>query len=151
MAPIYGDKITENAITPASLNSNCPGAGRSTMPSRLSALLSILASFLKSSLSPYSLEQNDERKANKPLEVAFQEIARRVETTPEMLRGKDRRWDISDKARRFRGVKGAGIRLRGKRSGEVPATRSGQYQYDALAVVGAADGEQLIDCNDCYV
>lgn len=40
-------------------------------------------------------EENDERKAKKPIETAFKEIARRVETTPELLRGKDRRWDIS--------------------------------------------------------
>jgi len=42
-------------------------------------------------------EENDERKAKKPIETAFKEIARRVETTPELLRGKDRRWDISAK------------------------------------------------------
>ncbi len=42
-------------------------------------------------------EENDERKAKKPIETAFKEIARRVETTPELLRGKDRRWDISTK------------------------------------------------------
>ena len=42
-------------------------------------------------------EQNEERKAKKPIETTFKEIARRVETTPELLRGKDRRWDISTK------------------------------------------------------
>ncbi len=42
-------------------------------------------------------EQNEERRAKKPIETAFKEIARRVETTPELLRGKDRRWDISTK------------------------------------------------------
>jgi putative transposase len=42
-------------------------------------------------------EEHDERKAKKPLEAAFKEIARRKETTPELLRGKDRRWDISTK------------------------------------------------------
>ncbi len=42
-------------------------------------------------------EENDERKAKKPIETAFKEIARRVETTPELLRSKDRRWDISTK------------------------------------------------------
>jgi REP element-mobilizing transposase RayT len=42
-------------------------------------------------------EQNDGRKAKKPIEATFKEIARRVETTPELLRGKDRRWDISTK------------------------------------------------------
>jgi len=42
-------------------------------------------------------EENDERKAKKPIETVFKEIARRVETTPELLRGKDRRWDISTK------------------------------------------------------
>ena len=42
-------------------------------------------------------EEHDERKAKKPIETALKEIARRVETTPELLRGKDRRWDISTK------------------------------------------------------
>jgi len=42
-------------------------------------------------------EQNEERKAKKPIETSFKEIARRVNTPPELLRGKDRRWDISAK------------------------------------------------------
>ena len=42
-------------------------------------------------------EQNGERKAKKPTETSFKEIARRVDTPPELLRGKDRRWDISAK------------------------------------------------------
>jgi len=42
-------------------------------------------------------ERNEERRANKPIETTFKEIARRVETTPELLRGRDRRWDISKK------------------------------------------------------
>ena len=42
-------------------------------------------------------EQKEERKAKKPIETAFREIARRVDTAPEILRGKDRRWDISAK------------------------------------------------------
>jgi REP element-mobilizing transposase RayT len=42
-------------------------------------------------------EQNEGRNAKKPIEATFREIARRVETTPELLRGKDRRWDISTK------------------------------------------------------
>ena len=42
-------------------------------------------------------EEHDERKAKKPIETAFKEVARRVQTTPELLRGKDRRWDISTK------------------------------------------------------
>jgi putative transposase len=42
-------------------------------------------------------EENDDRKANKPIEVAFKEVARRVATTPELLRSKDRRWEISTK------------------------------------------------------
>ena len=42
-------------------------------------------------------EETDERKANKPIETAFKEIARRIEATPELLHGKDRRWDISAK------------------------------------------------------
>ena len=39
----------------------------------------------------------DERKARKPIETAFGEIACRVETASEILRGKDRRWYISAK------------------------------------------------------
>ncbi|MBI2227582.1 MAG: transposase [Deltaproteobacteria bacterium] len=42
-------------------------------------------------------EQNEERRAKKPIETTFREIARRVETTPGLLRGRDRRWDISTK------------------------------------------------------
>ena len=42
-------------------------------------------------------DQNEERKAKKPIETAFKEIAQRVDTTAEILRGKDRRWDISTK------------------------------------------------------
>ena len=42
-------------------------------------------------------EPNDERKAKKPIDTAFKQIARRVKTTPELLRGKDRRWDITTK------------------------------------------------------
>ena len=42
-------------------------------------------------------EPNEERKANKPLEAGFKEIARRVGTTPELLRSKDRRWEVSTK------------------------------------------------------
>ena len=42
-------------------------------------------------------EEHDERKTKKPIETAFKEVARRVQTTPELLRGKDRRWDISTK------------------------------------------------------
>jgi len=42
-------------------------------------------------------EPNEERKANKPLEAGFKEVARRVGTTPELLRGKDRRWEVSTK------------------------------------------------------
>jgi putative transposase len=42
-------------------------------------------------------EENEERKAKKPIETRFKEIARRVDTAPEVLQGKDRRWDISTK------------------------------------------------------
>jgi len=42
-------------------------------------------------------EQNGERRAKKPIEATFKEIARRVKTPPHLLRGKDRRWDISRK------------------------------------------------------
>lgn len=39
----------------------------------------------------------NERKAKKPIETAFKAIARRAKATPELLRSKDRRWDISAK------------------------------------------------------
>src|SRR5258705_2061456 len=42
-------------------------------------------------------DEKDERKAKKPIETAFKEIARRVQAAPELLRSKDRRWDISNK------------------------------------------------------
>ncbi|MDP2605944.1 MAG: hypothetical protein Q8S00_25665 [Deltaproteobacteria bacterium] len=42
-------------------------------------------------------EPNEGRRAKKPIETTVKEIAGRVETTPELLRGKDRRWDISTK------------------------------------------------------
>ena len=131
MAWICGDEITEKAITPASLNSNCPGAGRSTMPSRLSARLSILARLLKSSLSSYSLSASESDAGVTPRQGPV--------------------LGYLDKASRGRGITRAGIWLRGKRSGEVPGARSGECEYDAIAVVGAADGEKLIDCNDWIV
>jgi putative transposase len=94
-------------------------------------------------------EENAERKVKKPIETAFKEIARRVATPPEILRGKDRRWDISTKR-----AEAVALLVReygyGNRSGEVPGSRSGEHQYDAIPVVGAADEEKLIDCNDCY-
>ena len=42
-------------------------------------------------------EANEERKKNKPIEAVIKAIARRVEASPEILRGKDRRWDITTK------------------------------------------------------
>ena len=39
----------------------------------------------------------EERKPKKSIETVFKEIARKLETTPDLLRGKDRRWDISRK------------------------------------------------------
>ena len=39
----------------------------------------------------------EERKPQESIETVFKEIARQLETTPELLRGKDRRWDISKK------------------------------------------------------
>ncbi len=42
-------------------------------------------------------DEKDERKAKKPIETAFKEIARRVQAVPELLRSNDRRWDISNK------------------------------------------------------
>ena len=42
-------------------------------------------------------DENSEHKARKPINVAFKEVAQRVEATPELLRGKDRRWEISTK------------------------------------------------------
>ena len=40
---------------------------------------------------------NEERKPRKSIETAFKEIAWQLETTPDALRGKDRRWEISKK------------------------------------------------------
>ena len=42
-------------------------------------------------------EESEEPKRKKPIGAVFKEIARRVETTPELLRSKDRRWDITAK------------------------------------------------------
>jgi len=42
-------------------------------------------------------EGHDDRKKNKPIETAIKEIAQQVKTTPELVRGKDRRWEISTK------------------------------------------------------
>jgi putative transposase len=41
--------------------------------------------------------EENERKTSKPIETAIKEIARRVGATPELLRSKDRRWDIATK------------------------------------------------------
>jgi len=42
-------------------------------------------------------EEKYEPKRKKPIETVFKEIARRVQATAELLRSKDRRWDISHK------------------------------------------------------
>ena len=52
-----------------------------------------------------------------------------------------------DEASRGCRIAGAGLWLRGGRSGEVPGARSGEYQYDVIAVVGTADREKPIDCS----
>ena len=39
--------------------------------------------------------------------------------------------------------------IQGQAGSDQFAARSSQCQYDAIAVVGAADREQPIDCNDC--
>ena len=41
--------------------------------------------------------EKEERKTKKPIEAAFNEIARRLEIAAEALRGKDRRWEVSRK------------------------------------------------------
>lgn len=41
--------------------------------------------------------EREERKTKKPLEAAFNDIARRLEIAAEVLRGKDRRWEVSKK------------------------------------------------------
>lgn len=43
------------------------------------------------------VEEISKPKRKKPLETVFKEIARRVEAAPELIRSKDRRWDISRK------------------------------------------------------
>jgi hypothetical protein len=70
-----------------------------------------------------------------------------VETTPELLRAKDQRWEIWTKRAEDRGITSARAWLRGERSGEVSEARLDEYHYDAIAVVGAADGRKLIHCN----
>ena len=42
-------------------------------------------------------EEIVEPRRKKPIDTVFKEIARRVQTAPELLRSKDRRWDISGK------------------------------------------------------
>ena len=41
--------------------------------------------------------ENQERKAKKSIETAFKEITRRLDTTLELLRSRDRRWELSAK------------------------------------------------------
>ena len=43
------------------------------------------------------VEEISAAKRKKPIETVFKSIARRVEATPELLRSKDRRWEISHK------------------------------------------------------
>ena len=40
-------------------------------------------------------QQSEERRRKKPIESVFKEIARQMATAPEILKGKDRRWDVS--------------------------------------------------------
>ena len=42
-------------------------------------------------------EERPAPKRKKPLETVFKDVARRVKAAPELIRGKDRRWDISHK------------------------------------------------------
>ena len=44
-----------------------------------------------------TVEEKDQRKRKKPIEADFKEIARQLNTTVELLRGRDRRWEISGK------------------------------------------------------
>ena len=41
--------------------------------------------------------EKQERKAKKSIEADFKEITRRLDTTPELLRSRDRRWEVSAK------------------------------------------------------
>ena len=41
--------------------------------------------------------EKEQRKGKKSIETDFKEIAKRLDTTPELLRGSDRRWEISAK------------------------------------------------------
>jgi hypothetical protein len=43
------------------------------------------------------VEEISKPKRKKPLETVFKEVARRVKAAPELIRSKDRRWDISHK------------------------------------------------------
>jgi len=43
------------------------------------------------------VEEISKPKRKKPIETVFKEIARRVKASPELIRSKDRRWDISHK------------------------------------------------------
>lgn len=43
------------------------------------------------------VNQLKRKNVKKPIETAFKEIPRRLETTPELLIDKDRRWDVSAK------------------------------------------------------
>ena len=58
----------------------------------------------------------EEPKPKKSIETVFKEIARQLETTPDLLRGKDRRWDTSTK--RAHAVASL-VREHGHRVGEV--------------------------------
>jgi len=42
-------------------------------------------------------EERPAPKRKKPIETVFKDVARRVKAAPELIRGKDRRWDISHK------------------------------------------------------
>ena len=42
-------------------------------------------------------EEKEQRKGKKSIEADIKEIAKRLDTSPELLRGSDRRWEISAK------------------------------------------------------
>ena len=43
------------------------------------------------------IEGSDERKKSQPIEITIKKIARQLESTPELLKSRDRRWEISAK------------------------------------------------------
>jgi hypothetical protein len=74
-----------------------------------------------------------------------------VETTPELLRAKDQRWEIWTKRAEDRGITSARAWLRGERSGEVSEARLDEPIQAVIASSNSFDRCYIQEHDNCLV